>query len=319
MPIRFKMKKATIYKILVLALIISLSGCRSNTTPGENSQSVDDTDSTNVLSELTENDSLETADDSDTSERIEIMLLPSPDEILNEILGGNFNYNNSLVNSLKNENKYLSVKAQALNLGIYLTDLAYINLNNDKTGAFQYFRVIREISQKLNIYQPFYGDLFNRVQKNIANQDSMNSIFKEIYYQMLETLEASRQNDIYAFIVTGALIESLYIPTVSIEKTNEYEVVATKIFEQKFIINNFYDHLSQYKKEKYIRDVMMILGDIRDILNKAATKSTEKVVIQKDKGNFTISGGDDIVVTEQMFKTISERIKEIRSEIVNSN
>ncbi len=318
MSTRIKMR-TIIYKILVLISIVSLSGCQSNTTPGEKQQSVAGSDSVNVLDEVPGNDSMDTAGTNESSERIEIIMLPSPDEILNEILDGSVKYNSSLVNNLQNENKYLSVKSQALNLGIYLTDLAYININNDKTSAFQYFRIIRELSQKLNIYQPFYGDLFNRIQKNIANQDSMNSIFKEIYYKMLETLDNSKQNDIHAFIVTGALIESLYIPSVSIEKSSDYEVVATKIFEQKFIFNNFYEHLDQYKKEKYIREVMLILGDIRDILNKASIKSNEKVVLHKDKGNFTISGGDEIVVTEQMFKTISKRIKEIRSEIVNSN
>jgi hypothetical protein len=283
----------------------------------ENLQS-SDSDSFNVLEDETDNKISDSTNMADTAP-VEIMLLPSPDEILNEILGGSVKYNLSIVNSLRNESKYLSVKSQALNLGIYLTDLAYINLNNDKTEAFQYFRVIRELSQKLNIYQPFYGDLFNRIQKNIANQDSLNYIFKDIYYKMLETLELSKQNDIYAYIVTGALIESLYIPAVSMEKNSDHEVAVTKMFEQRFIINNFYDHLAQYKNEKYIREVMLILGDIKEILNKAETKSTEKVVLHKDKGNFTISGGDEIVVTEQMFQTISKRIKEIRSEIVNSN
>ncbi|HEX3008428.1 MAG TPA: hypothetical protein VHO90_12530 [Bacteroidales bacterium] len=75
---------------------------------------------------------------------------------------------------------------RALNLGVYITDLAYINLNNDRTEALQYFKSIRELSQKLNIYQPFYGSIYDRIQKNIAVQDSLDAIFTEIYYNMLD-------------------------------------------------------------------------------------------------------------------------------------
>lgn len=303
-----------IYRFLVMSTMIWLTACQSNTQKAETSSLVQ-TDT--IISDTinNSNDSVENAEDS----KIEIMLLPSPDELLNEIFGENLKYNPSVLNSLKNESKYLNVKSQALNLGIYLTDLAYLNLNNDKTEAFRYFKTIRELAQKLNIYQPFYGDLYNRVQKNVANQDSMNAIFRDLYYRMLEALELSKQNDVYAFMVTGALVESLYIPAMITEKETEHKVIATKIFEQKYLINNFYDHLTQYKNEKYINEVLIILNDIKEILNKAETKTAEKVIIEKDRGNFIISGGDEIIVSEKMLMMISKRIKEIRGEIVNSN
>lgn len=306
----------TIYISLTLVILLILSGCQSG-EPKVNTVSRQ-ADSSGQLQDNPADTETDSASEESSHEKMEIMMLPSPDEILNEVLGSDIKYNPSIVNSLKNDKKYLDVKSQALNLGIYLTDLAYINLNDDKTEAFQYFRTIRQLSQKLNIYQPFYGDLFNRVQKNIANQDSINSIFREVYYNMLDVLEQAEQNDIYAYVVTGAMIESLYIPAVTIENSEDYSVIATKMFEQKFIINNFYEHLLRYKGEKYIDDVLLILSDVRNILNNAETKSTKKVVVQKDKGNFTITGGDEIVVTEKMLNTISNKVKEIRSDIVNS-
>jgi hypothetical protein len=301
--------------LIITLIILLIGGCRSNPLPQNKDTAGDKSVEDSVSSSALDTIAGAISPEADTS-ALTVLMLPSPDEILKEILVANNKYDLSIVNPLKNQKKYLDVKSQALNLGVYITDLAYINLNNDRTEALQYFKSIRELSQKLNIYQPFYGSIYDRIQKNIAVQDSLDAIFREIYYNMLDVLEASNQNDIYAFVVTGALVESLYIPAVN-SANIDYKSVAPKIFEQKYIINNLYDHLLRYKKEMYIKDVLAILGDVKNILNKAETKSTKKTVLEKEKGNFTINGGEEIVVTEEMFKMMSSRVKQIREDIVN--
>src|SRR5664279_2265587 len=96
-------------------------------------------------------------------------LLPSPDEVLSEIISEKMSINPQLVNPRTNAAYYLDRKPMAMNLGVYIADFAYLNLNNNKTNALEYFNLIRDLSQKLNIYGIFNESFFTRVQNNLMN------------------------------------------------------------------------------------------------------------------------------------------------------
>jgi len=55
---------------------------------------------------------------------------PSPNELMSLFMNFDLKYNETLLNSIENYKSFLSKKAQAINLGIYITDIAYIKIKS---------------------------------------------------------------------------------------------------------------------------------------------------------------------------------------------
>lgn len=246
-------------------------------------------------------------------------LLPSPDEILAEIIPSKVEYNPQLVNPKSNVSNYVNTKYQALNLGVYLTDFAYLNLNDKKNEALAYFKTVRELAQKVNIYGLFNESVYNRIQNNLTSKDSLSEISKEIYYKMLDVLESAKRNNIYALTASGALIEALYVSTMVVKKYTDYQIVAQKIFEQKYVLNNFYEFASQFDDDKDVKSVLIQVNDLKRILENTATRMTEKKVKVDQKDHLTIGGGEDIIIDEATFKNFKENVIKTRMSIINAS
>lgn len=244
--------------------------------------------------------------------------LPSPDEIMAEVITTDLDIDLKYINSTANAKAYLQSKQQALNLGVYLSDLAFINIKGDKTSSLEYFKVCRDLSLKLNIYQLFNEKIYDRIQDNIINKDSLQVIFKELYTNLTELLESSKRNNTHALIACGALIETLYLSTISVKSYSEYKTIVTKLFEQKYVIANFYEFAAQYGRDPNVREVLSLLFNLKTIIEDAESKSTERSVSQKD-GGFVISGGDDVIVTEEKYNSFKEEVIKSREKIVAIN
>jgi hypothetical protein len=246
-------------------------------------------------------------------------LLPSPDEILAEIIPNKVEYNPQLANPRNNVSNYVNTKYQSLNLGVYLTDFAYLNLNDRKNDALAYFKIVRELAQKVNIYGLFNESVYNRIQNNLNNKDSLSEISKEIYYKMLDILESAKRNNIYALTASGALIEALYISTMVVKKYTDYQIVAQKIFEQKYVLSNFYEFASQFDGDSDVKSVLIQVNDLKRILENTATRVTEKKVKADKKDHLIIGGGEDIIIDEGTFKKFKENVIKIRMSIINAS
>jgi hypothetical protein len=300
---------------LSVILALSFAGCQSNhrNISADNSGNKDSLVTISLQKDTTaKQDSVYEFPDSQVS-----FMLPSPDEILGEILSTRMDYNVDYLNSRKNASKYIDTRKKALNLGVYLSDLAYANLNEDKTEAFEYFKVVRDLAQKIQIYQVFNQRFYDRIQANLTKKDSLNAISKEIYYKVLDVLESSKRNNIYALVASGALIEALYLSSVSVKNYADYKPVAQKIFEQKYVLNNFYEFASQYRKDPNVDAVLKLAENLKNILNNAGVKVTNKKVTVESKNHLVISGGEDIVVTEDVFNIFRSNVIKIRSEIIS--
>lgn len=243
---------------------------------------------------------------------------PSPNEILEEVIVKKVAYNPDIPNPEENKIKYLERKQQALNLGVYLSDLAYTNLYGDKKLSLQYFSTIKDLSQKLSIYQNLDNDLFERGQRNITHRDSLNIVLQELYGDIRYTLETSKRNNLYALITSGAIIEALYLSTYSVKDFNEYKAIAIKVFEQRYLVQNFYAFASNYKKDPNVQETMEIFESFNALMA-GAEKTTDKLEMHKDsKDHFTMKGGEDVNVTEMEFEKFKELVSIKRQELTGT-
>lgn len=243
-------------------------------------------------------------------------ILPAPEQVLSDILPGDITINQQLPNPLSNASQYTVTKSQALNLGVYVADFAYLNLSENKANALEYFKTIRDLSQKINIYGYFDDAFFNRVIANLTNNDSLIAIANDMYFEMSETLENSDRNEIYALISAGAFIETLYLSTMTITNFSEYKSVAQDLFNQKYLFNSMNDFLIQYKADSDVQSVITILDNLKQILDKQDKVSAEKKISKDKKNHITISRAKNKAPNEEMFNELKSVIIKTRSEIV---
>jgi hypothetical protein len=244
-------------------------------------------------------------------------LLLSPSEILSEIFSKNSVLNPQLVNDRRNAGKYLDVKHQALNLGVYIADFAYLNLNESKTNILDYFKIIRDLAQKNNIYGCFDEGFFSRVQDNLNHNDSIVAISQEIYYHMSDNLENANRQNVYALIASGALIESIYLSVMNVSSYPEYQELAQRIFEQKPLFESFYSFISLYKDDPEVATVLIHLDELKNILNDSPLQKTKMVVTKNKNHHLSVKGGEDILVTENVFKKFKENVMKTRADMIS--
>ena len=246
-------------------------------------------------------------------------LLPYPDEIIGEVVTHRIKINPKLVNPLSNADKYLDTRSQALNLGVYIADFTYLNLNNNKTNALEYFKLIRNLAQHLNIYGAFSEEFFNRVQKNLMNNDSLGAISEELYDRLSESLETSNRLNLYALVSTGAFIEAIYLSALSIPKYSDYQDLVKLLFEQKALCNNYYGFAYHFRDDADVKSALAQMDSLKVVFNLADIQTNNRKVTRDNKNHLTISGGDQIITNELAFVKFVKNVAKARGTITGNS
>jgi hypothetical protein len=290
--------KMKLYLILGFAFLLAFTQCKSD-------KKVDEKEA----SEVEENQGFSNGDQV-------IYMLPSPDEIFSEIFMDDFELKPEFVNPASNSTNYVDVKSQAINLGVYISDFAYLSAIDDSADELEYLKVIRELTDKVNLYGIVSEDLLDRINANLMVKDSLNKISQEMYYKMSRMLENSDRNNILVLISTGSIIEALYLALNNIDFDNSVEVVQ-KIFEQKFVFDNYYEFASQFSDDIYVSTVLKELSVIKEMFDHFAYNETD-IKVTKEKDNFIIiEGGKEIIVTKEAYIGFRENVTNVRTLLVS--
>ncbi|MDY6802078.1 MAG: hypothetical protein SVU94_12765 [Bacteroidota bacterium] len=287
----------------VLVFILIFSGCNScKKEKKETSEKTEVTEAIRIQDTLNE----------------VIYVLPSPNEILAEIFMDEVKINLSFVNPYTNAKNYLDTRSQAVNLGVYIADFAYLSYSFENTTELEYLKVIKKLSEDVNIYGLMENKTMERIQNNLTEKDSLNKISQELYYKISNNLENSNRENIFTLISTGAIVESLYLSVMLVDDFDDYKEIIEKMYEQKFVFDNFYEYAQVYADDPYVKliiDQLEVLKQTFDQLNKE--EKEQKVVDEEGKMRF--AGGSKFVVDNKNFDQFKTNIISIRNEIIKPN
>src|SRR5436189_2155046 len=116
-----------IAKLMVFSALVTFSGCSSDQSSNEG-----------LMETAVDSSAVKHQKISDQAIGEIIKSIPSPLEISMMIKDSGTDYDNKILNSDDNSSKYNSNFKRALNLGIYGTDLGYINIYDKGTDALSY-------------------------------------------------------------------------------------------------------------------------------------------------------------------------------------
>jgi len=183
-------------------------------------------------------------------------------------------YSSKFLNPVENKNKYSSVKAKALNLGVYGLDLGVTNIFNQTQESMLYLSCTNKMATSLGISGAFDENMSSRIDANSDNKDSLLTIITDSYKSADNYLQENGQAGVSTLMVAGGWIEGMYI-SLQIANATKNDVIINKIVAEKVTLENLISLLESYKKETDgAQEILTSLNDVKKIYDSAPDKFT---------------------------------------------
>jgi hypothetical protein len=246
-----------------------------------------------------------------------IYAFPSPGDLLQRIGEENLTYRKDILHAPAEAEKYVTSKEKALNLGIYVADLAYTAMFSRSSEAIEYLEVVQSLSQDVHISTSAFESLLDRAKENIGNSDSLIEISNDLFFQLVEFLEISGQQNTIALVSSGAYIESMNIAFQSVDKFDPDNEIIKQIAELKYPLRNLLDHAESVSEDPNVQSILKYIKELNKTFNELAKESSKGEVKHNEPGTISITGGGGDVLHEEGFNSLMIMIGDIRNFIVN--
>ncbi len=244
--------------------------------------------------------------------------VPSPYQLALLVKQVGVKYNKDLINPTQNQVNYTSNFKKALNLGIYGTDLTYLNIYEQIPEAINYFSVIKTLTQNLALSNAFDPEIFNSIEKNMGNKDSLLYLFSNTYRKADAFLKNNERNQVAVLIVAGGWVEGLYLLTQTARESKDTQIL-NRIGEHKQPLENLIKILSPYydKSDDYAKFIDGLI-DLAYDFDGIKTKYTYNEPTVDTKNKITIiNSKSELVITDEQLTNISKKINNIRNGLIN--
>lgn len=240
---------------------------------------------------------------------------PSPQDMMEQIHRKNLRYNPTLANDPRNASRYLTSYQQTLNLGVYVADLAYITLFGRFSEALNYFEAVQYLSDKLRISGAYDENIFNRIQTNLDNSDSLNIITKEAYNQLVKYLETNEKEATIAIISAGAYIESVYLFTQLAGTAKVDDPMLQKLADQRFAFENLQVFLTGLQGDPQVDQTARLISQFDTVFNHLTQVQDEATTAKMQDGMLVLGGGEKCVLSPSQFDYFKSIAIRVRREI----
>ena len=209
--------------------------------------------------ENSENQATTTDSTTFTSERNTFFSnLLAPSEAAAQLQATGAEFNASLMHDPKKYTQYTSndVKAAA-NMGIYLSDLNYSVAYKQTANTKEYFTAAHELSKATGMEQGTLDFLAQRYNDNIAHNDSVKSVMKDLLAKSTQGLQGTEREKLAGVAMAAYQIENLHLALGVIDAypddllpSDARTVILIPIYKmvlgQKENIQTIYDFLKSY-------------------------------------------------------------------------
>jgi len=184
--------------------------------------------------------------------------LLAPSEAAAQLQATGAEFNASLMHDPKKYAQYSSndVKAAA-NMGIYLSDLNYSVAYKQSANTKEYFTAAHELSKAVGMEQGALDFLSQRYNNNIAQNDSVKSVMKDLLAKSTQSLQGTEREKLAGAAMAAYQIENLHLALGVIDAypddmlpSDARTVILIPIYKmvlgQKENIQTIYDFLKSY-------------------------------------------------------------------------
>ncbi|NJO00561.1 MAG: hypothetical protein HC880_01755 [Bacteroidia bacterium] len=245
--------------------------------------------------------------------------IPSPLEISFLIKDLGIKYDKTILNSSDNIANFNTSFQQALNLGVYSTDLGYANIYEQTQDALDYLSAVRDMATGLNIGQFFDFETIRALATNSNNLDSLLLVTNTNLERINDHLQDKGRADLTILILTGGWLEALYL-TCEVAKKQPNELLNNRIGEQKIILDQLLLLLSFYEENPNIKKLIDDLNELQTIYdNVKITYEYEETSAKEENGILVVEDNTSSKInftTKDLENILNVSIK-IRNKIIS--
>ncbi len=225
--------------------------------------------------------------------------LPSPVELYLHLRAA---HASTVVDKLHNSvfaSNYMTDVTKSINFGIYASDLAYCTVFDNFQQTNEYFRVMKILAGQLGITEGYDNKMLKRLDKNLNNSDSLFQISSDTYWEVCSYLESNGKSNTLALILLGGWVESVYLAVNSVDTFDAEDEVVLRITEQSYLLENLLDYLNTLSNDNKTLEYVEKLTELQYSFDKL------------------FDNPDDVLITKKQFVDISEKIRDLRADLIS--
>jgi hypothetical protein len=296
---RGKAQKIVLYLVIIVAIII---GCKGNSEK-DKSLITRDSFKPDTLSYLIKYDN-------------SLFPLPSPYQAAILIKKHIIPFDENIPNKPENKQRYTTNFKKALNMGVYGTDLSYMNIYDRTQQSIVFIGALKRLSEDLSITPAFSNDFFSGIERNINTRDSLLVYLSKAYRKADGFLRENDRSETSTLILTGGWIESVYILT-QIAKTTSNRDVINRIGQQKHPLDNIIEVLTPlyYKSPEFTQLTDMFIELAYEFDGIIFSYSYKEPKIDVENKITYIHSESRVTMSEYHLQAITKKVEAIRNFI----
>ncbi|MFW5793383.1 MAG: hypothetical protein ACOCWC_03795 [Bacteroidota bacterium] len=248
-----------------------------------------------------------------------ITSIPNPVEMSSLLQQSGVVYSHEVLNPVSNVSNYNTNFQKALNVGVYGTDLVYMNIYDRTVATLQYLRNVKELANDLRVGQFFDYETLNRLSESSRNIDSVLFITNSGFDRMSRYLIDQNRSNIAVLISYGTWIESLYIATNVQTIPPNKDIIYRRIGEQKIVLDNMILLLNNYSKDPSFIELFEDALQLKKVFEKVTISYhySEPTITEVD-GNVVIKDNSrsEVNISQEIVDEISAKVGLIRGKMI---
>ena len=262
-------------------------------------------------------------DDIDKAKKI-FYSLPSPLETALLLKSAGIAYNEQVLNSLDNVDKYSTTKSKALNLGIYTTDLSLASLFDQAQTSLKYMDAIKKLATEMGISDAVDEETLKRLEQNLDNRDVVMDIISETFLNSSSYLKENDQQDVAAIVLVGGWLEGLYIGSwMAGDNPAAGNKLVDRLAEQKLsfsIVERMLQDNKVNKQGNENRDIVELINElhaVKSAFDKIEVQTSAVRVDEADSSQVTVlKSQTKINVTPEAYKELKAAVESLRNNFI---
>lgn len=213
----------------------------------------------------------------DSQSDLHLFTLPTPIQTAAVLRAGNFQYDESLLMPLQ-----LGASTnllQAVHLGVYMMDLGYASIYNQRQSSLLYLEKTSKLKNELGIAGNKDKEINRQFLAMEGNSDSLSRLILDSYAEAHSYFQSQEREGVGLLILIGCYIEGLHL-CVNTSDSQGNESYQNLIAQQKMFLNSLLELLRYFEYGGEIVPIIEDLNELKETFSEVQiryrTKGTEK-------------------------------------------
>jgi len=239
--------------------------------------------------------------------------MPTPNELFGLVHQMAGDGHRRLMNPASNVDRYVSLRARAVNFGVYATDLVYASSFKLNVDVARYYLTSKKLAGTLGLDAAFTDADFVRLESNLARGDSLEIISNEAYQRAYERMQQENMSAVLHLVLAGGWMESMHLVIRQIEAFGGGDALMARVAEQKVTLDHLLGMMETTRDQPDVAAVYTDLLAVRAIYDQLEVKRTPQ---QGTSPSGRMVLGEDVTIelTQAKYQELAAAIDRLRAE-----